>query len=116
MHGCAVITGCEYENENLAHMRIYKAGCTPAKVADAIYKRKSLGHSCTICTYVATGKNPARNLADHIRKNHKFSQKCNWPRCIDQTVYTSADMLRDHRDRRSQEVNDPNMTSKHLNR
>jgi hypothetical protein len=76
MHGCAVITGCEYENENLAHMRIHEAGCTPAKEADAIYKRKSLGHSRTIFLYVATGKNPARNLAEYMHPVHEATGDC----------------------------------------
>jgi hypothetical protein len=76
MHRCAVTTECEYENENLAHMRIHEAGCTPAKEADAIYKRKSLGHSRTIFLYVATGKNPARNLAEYMHPVHEATGDC----------------------------------------
>lgn len=98
MYKCGVDIDCSFEHQNIAHLRIHEAGCTPEKVATVHYKQKSTEHSCTTCSYVASGRNPAANLAAHIQKNHNFSQRCDFDGCIDQTLYTSADRLRDHRD------------------
>jgi hypothetical protein len=98
MYNCGVEIDCTFQHKNLAHLRIHEANCTSESVAAAVHKQKSVEHSCNSCPYVASGRNPAGNLATHIKKNHNFSQRCGFSGCIDQTVYTSADKLRDHRE------------------
>lgn len=86
MHGCGVNVDSDFEHENLVHLRIHEVSCTPEKVANAIFEQKIPEHSCTECSYVASEKKPAFNLAEHIRKNHNFKAKRDWPGCIDQSV------------------------------
>jgi hypothetical protein len=86
----------QLQHINLAHLLIMRSIARP-KRSLKLSQRKSLEHSCTSGSYVASGESLAANLTVHIKNPRGFNQRCDFAGCIDQTVYyTSADRLRDH--------------------
>jgi hypothetical protein len=64
----------QLQHINLAHLLIMRSIARP-KRSLKLSQRKSLEHSCTSGSYVASGESLAANLTVHIKNPHGFSQR-----------------------------------------